>query len=58
MISSDKKQKAKALVNEGELLVNQAEILLQKLVIRNARMSQEMKQIRIELEEKLISKTN
>ena len=55
MTSADKKQKAQQIAVEGQQLVNQAEALLKQVVIRNARLSQEMKQTRTELEEKLAS---
>ncbi len=53
MTSANKKQEVQAIVEGGKLLVSQAETLLKNLVLRNTRLSQEMKQIRSELEEKL-----
>ncbi|GAB4037809.1 hypothetical protein [Spirosoma jeollabukense] len=53
MTSADKKQQAQSIAEEGKLLVNKAEMLLQKVVLRNARLSQEIKLTRLELEEKL-----
>ena len=57
MTSTEKEHRAKAIAGEGEKLVSQAEALLQQVVLRNARLSQEMKQTRAELEEKLVAKT-
>lgn len=57
MTSAEKKQRAEEIATEGRILVNQAETILQQVVLRNVRLSQEMKETRTELEEKLASKT-
>lgn len=57
MTSAEKKQRAEEIATEGRTLVNQAETILQQVVLRNVRLSQEMKETRTELEEKLASKT-
>lgn len=53
MTSADKKQELQSVAEEGKQLINKAELLLQNVVLRNARLSQEIKQTRLELEEKL-----
>ncbi len=56
MTPTNKKQRAQDIAVEGHELVNKAETLLEQVVLRNARLSQEMKQTRAELEEKLARK--
>lgn len=57
MTAADKKQQAQQIAVEGQQLVNQAEGLLKQVVLRNARLSKEMRQARTELEEKIASQT-
>jgi hypothetical protein len=54
MTSTEKEQKAQAIADAGKILVDKAEVLLQKVVLRHARLSQELKQTKAELEEKLL----
>jgi len=55
MTSADKQQQAQQLATEGQQLISQAETLLKRVVLRNTHLSQELRQIRLELEEKLAS---
>lgn len=56
MTSAEKKREAQEISDAGKTLVNNAEGLLQKVVLRHARLNQELKQIKVELEEKLVQK--
>ncbi|MGF7215360.1 ElaB/YqjD/DUF883 family membrane-anchored ribosome-binding protein [Spirosoma lacussanchae] len=55
MTSADKQQQAQQLATEGQQLISQAETLLKRVVLRNTHLSQELRQVRLELEEKLAS---
>lgn len=57
MTSTDKKRSAEELAAKGRSLVTKAETILQGVILRNARLSQEMKQVRSELETKLATQT-
>ena len=56
MKSADKERKAQEIATAGKALIDKAEGLLQRVVLRNARLSQELKQAKAELEEKLVQK--
>lgn len=53
MTPAEKRQKAQEIANKGQLLVDKAETLLKNVVLRNARLSQELKQTKAKLEENL-----
>lgn len=56
MTANEKNQKVQELESTGKTLVDKAEALLQNVVLRNARLRQELKQTKTELEEKLAQK--
>jgi hypothetical protein len=56
MKSANKEHKAQEIAAAGKALVDKAEGVLQRVILRNARLSQELKQAKAELEEKLVQK--
>ena len=57
MTPLEKKRNAEELAAKGRALVSEAETILQGVILRNARLSQEIKQTRSELDAKLAALT-